>query len=187
MSQHASTRRTRLQLEHLGDRLAPSALLGDPPAHAPAPPGGPHAAAVARAPGGHAAPFTLAFQCSGDVNSLTTTATGFATGLGHWTGQGHVDPTRTHIDPDADRAEINGTFTVVAANGDTLFVSFTSSWQPSTGVGTESIAFTGGTGRFAGASGSATLDCTITADPESPTTFTCNCEGSGTLVLDHSR
>jgi hypothetical protein len=82
---------------------------------------------------------------------------------GPWTAQGHIDSAQ--VDPVADRAAITGTITVVTANGDQLFVSFSSSWQLSTGMGEELITITSGTGRFAGASGSGSLNCQITADP----------------------
>jgi hypothetical protein len=49
------------------------------------------------------------------------------------------------------------------------------------------VTFTGGTGRFAGASGSASEVCHVTGDPTSPSTFECSSQGTGTLVLDHSR
>jgi len=81
---------------------------------------------------------------------MTVRSTGFGTGgLGHYTALGHID--NTVIDLVADRAEYSGTFTVVTANGDLVFLSFTTSWQLSTGQGTHAITVTGGTGRFAGA------------------------------------
>jgi hypothetical protein len=45
------------------------------------------------------------------------------------------------------------------------------------------ITVTGGTGQFAGASGFGIASCTITQDPDSPTTFRCNCKGAGVLFL----
>ena len=58
--------------------------------------------------------------------------------------------------------------------------------NPTTGVGTGTLTFTGGTGQFAGASGSATGVCDdVTFDPAS-FTFECNSQGSGTLVFDHA-
>jgi hypothetical protein len=77
----------------------------------------------------------------------------------------------------------SGTGTLTTAQGDQIFYSFTTSWQLSTGVGTHFITATGGTGRFAGASGSGTSDCTITPDPTSPFIYFCHTEGSGTLIL----
>src|SRR5262245_51649280 len=93
MSQHASTRRARLQLENLEDRRTPSALLGGPSAHLLAHHSGPHAAAAAhvRADRGHAVPITLSLHCRGDTASMTLSSRGFATHLGHWTGRGHID------------------------------------------------------------------------------------------------
>jgi len=182
--------RVRLALEQMEERCTPSAL---PLADFAVDHGGPQSAQVGSRNGDpdaqsveakHDHVFTtkVALQCSADLSSSSTSLTGFSTHLGHWTGQGHVDSVL--LDPDADRGTISGTTTVVTANGDQLFVTFTTSWQLSTGQGHDSITVTGGTGRFAGASGSATLDCTVTADPASGT-FSCNCQGSGTLILVH--
>jgi hypothetical protein len=55
-----------------------------------------------------------------------------------------------------------------------------------TGPGQETVTFTGGTGRFAGASGSVSAVCDTTFDPAT-LAFECNSQGSGTLTLDHSR
>src|SRR3954447_18539434 len=179
----AGKNRVRLVLEHLEDHCTPSATGGGLAAHSPAHHGGLHeAAAIARASHEHAVPIKLSFQCSADVGSSTVSATGFGTHLGHWTAQGHIDSVVN--DPIADRITIGATATVVTANGDQLFVSITASWQISTGLGEDTVVFTGGTGRFAGASGHATLDCTVTGDPASQT-FACNCKGSGTLILAH--
>jgi hypothetical protein len=189
----AGKNRVRLALEQMEDRCTPSALPGAPWADFAVDRGGPQAAQFGSRHGppdaesveakhDHVFTTKMAFQCSADLSSLSTSVTGLSTHLGHWTGQGHAD--RILIDPDADRGTISGTLTVVTANGDQLFVMFTTSWQLSTGQGHDSITVTGGTGRFAGASGSATLDCTVTADPVSGT-FACNCEGTGTLILAH--
>jgi hypothetical protein len=175
--------RTRLAVEQMEDRCTPSALGGGLADHFPAQHAGPRAAVSSvRATHEHAVPIKLAYQCFGDISSSTASVTGFGTVLGHWTGQGQID--NAVVDPVADRAEISGTITVVTANGDQLFVSFTASWQLSTGEGTESINVTGGTGRFAGASGGGSLDCTITGDPALQT-FSCDCKGNGTLILAH--
>jgi hypothetical protein len=101
------------------------------------------------------------------------------------TGQGGLD--ELIIDPDAGRGAIRGTATLTAANGDQLFAVFSASWDLTTGVGEVTVTFTGGTGRFADASGSASEVCHVTGDPLSPSTFECNSQGTGTLVLDHSR
>jgi hypothetical protein len=183
MSHHISAQRSQLQLEHLEDRCTPSTLLNDPWVDLPTHHGSPHVAAAASANATHAVPIKLAIQCSADINTGIATVTGFGTILGPWTAQGHIDSAQ--VDPVADRAAITGTVTVVTANGDQLFVSFSSSWQLSTGKGEELITITGGTGRFAGASGSGSLECQITADPSSPFKFSCNCEGSGDLILAH--
>jgi len=175
--------RVRLAVEHLEDRCTPSAVGGGLTAPSVAHHGGPHAEAAARlgAAPGHAVPIKVAFQCSVDINSGIIGSTGFGTGgLGPWTSVEHIDS--AVIDQDADRGEYSGTGTLTSRNGDQLFFSFTTSWQLSTGEGAHVFTVTGGTGRFAGVSGSGTGQCIITADLASQT-FTCKSEGSGTLVF----
>jgi hypothetical protein len=177
--------RVRLGVEEMGDRCMPSTLGGGLADQFPAPHGGPHAVAAGRvqAPRGHATPLKVTFQCIADLSALTASATGVATPLGPFTGEGRIDGASIRIDKCADRGEYSGTYTVVAANGDQLFCEFTTSWRLSTGKGKHSITVTGGTGMFADASGHASLKTIITADPASPTTLTCNSSGSGVLIL----
>jgi hypothetical protein len=183
MSRHASTRRARFQLEHLEDRRTPSALLGGPSAHLLAQHGGPHAAAAAhiRADRGHAVPIAMSLRCAADTTSMTLSARGFATELGHWTAQGHIDTIVS--DPLANRVVISGTLTIVTANRDKLFASISSAWQQSTSRVEDTVTITGGTGKYAGASGHASLVCRVTVDSTSPLKLECKGKGSGTLVL----
>jgi hypothetical protein len=177
--------RVRLAVELLEDRCTPSLLQGGFSADAPAPPGEPHAdvAALARAADERAITFKAVFDCSVEIRSGTVSSTGFATGgIGHFTSLGHMDSHGLSIDPVADRGVYSGTGTLTTAQGDQVFYTFTTSWQLSTGVGTHFVTVTGGTGRFAGASGSGWSDCTITPGP-SPFIYLCHTEGSGTLTL----
>ena len=174
--------RSRLGLEQLEDRCTPGSMWGGLSAHFPAHHGGLHAAVSrSRASHEHSVPIKLAYQCSADISTGNASASGFATHLGHWTSQGHLDSASF----DKGQATIRGTTTIVTANGDKLFVKFVSSWNLATGEGHKWITVTGGTGRFAGATGSAILDCTVTRDSASPSVFTCSCKGSGTLTLAH--
>jgi hypothetical protein len=88
----------------------------------------------------------------------------------------HVDGTSTNAHLGRSTFSVDGvctnldcsastfTSTIVAANGDTLTVS-----GISVGPGTDHITFTGGTGRFVGASGTATNTVTsVVADPANP-------------------
>src|SRR5262245_2681073 len=186
MSQHASANHARLRLEPFEDRCAPSALLGDHSDRAPAPSGEPTSSAAALATGTqqHAVPIQLSAHITSDGSGFLT-LTGSGSHLGRWTGQGVIDS--FVIDAAANRIEASGTVTVIAANGDPLFVTFSVSLDLTTRRAEETLTFTGGTGRFAGASGSASLDCDVTLDPASPLTFECNGGGSGTLDFDHSR
>ena len=173
--------RVRLAVEHLEDRCTPSAMGGGLAAPSPALQGGPPALAAAltaSTPHEHAITGESSFQCSVDLSTGTVSSTGFSTGAGHWTALGHMDS--LSIDPVADRGVYSGTGTLVTANGDQIFYSFTTSWQLSTGAGTHLITVTGGTGRFVGASGDGTSDCIITPDPASPFIYFCQSTGSGT-------
>jgi hypothetical protein len=182
----AGKNRARLAVEHLEDRCTPSAMglgLAD---QFTAQHDGPNAEATALvgAADEHAIPIKGTAQCTVDFSSSTVSTTGFSTGgLGHWTALGHMD--NLVIDLAADRGVYSGTGTLVTAHGDQLFYSFTTSWQLSTGKGTHLITVTGGTGRFAGASGGGLSDCIITADPASPSIFHCQTQGSGILILPH--
>src|SRR5262245_9839787 len=131
MTQHAPTHRARLHLERLEDRCTPSALLGDPPAHAAAPPGGPpaQAAALAAGPRQHAVPIHLSTPVTSD-GSLALSLTGVGGHLGRLAGQGVVD--NVVIDEGAGQIAASGTATFVAANGDQLFVSFSVSFNLTT-------------------------------------------------------
>jgi hypothetical protein len=183
MSQYASTRSARLKLEHLEDRCSPSALLGEPSALAPAPPGEPPTA-LAAGTQQHAVPIQLSAHITSDGSGVLS-LTGNGSHLGRWTGQGVIDS--VVIDPVADRVAISVSATIIAANGDRLFVSISVSLSLTTRLGEETGTFTGGTGRFAGASGSVSLVCDTNWDPASPLTFECNGQGSGTLVFAHER
>jgi hypothetical protein len=185
MSLNASVRRARLRLEHLEDRCTPSALLGDPWVQQLAHHRRPHAAAVGRmaANDSHAVPITVSLQCKADTSSMEVSSSGFANVLGYWTGQGNIDNIET--DPVSNRIVISGTTTIVTANHDKLFVSFSTAWQPSTAQAEETVTFTGGTGKYTGASGSVSLVCRVTVDQTSPLILECDAKGTGTLILAH--
>lgn len=178
----ARNSRSRLGLEQLEDRCTPSAVFGDPRVHVPAryDASTTTAPASVRAPRQQVVPILMSFHCFGDATTMKASAEGVGTYLGRWTAQGRLDSAR--IDPAADRGEFRGAITVVTTNGDKLFVSFTTKWRLSTGKGTETITVTGGTGRYAGASGYGIAACTITADPAT-STIRCNCTGVGYLIL----
>jgi hypothetical protein len=136
-----------------------------------------------RALAGHAVPIKFDFRCFVDLNSGSISSTGFGTGgLGHWTSVEDID--NAVIDPVADRGVYSGTGTLVTGDGERLFFSFTTSWQLSTGEGTHLFTCTGGTGRYAGASGGGTGNCIVTADLATQTA-TCISVGSGILILPH--
>lgn len=73
------------------------------------------------------------------------------------------------------------TTTNVAEDGDTL------TFLETVSDGESSLIITGGTGRFAGASGSATTTGTFTADPSSPLVFTTTFESVGEIILRPGR
>jgi hypothetical protein len=185
MSQHASTHRARPGLEHLEGRCTPSALLGSSSVHLLAHHSGPHAAAVAHlgVHHGRAVPITVFLHCTGDTSSMKLSSRGFATVLGRWTGRGHID--NIEGDAAANRIVIRGTTTIVTATRDKLYVTFSTAWRLSSRLCEETVTFTGGTGRFAGASGAASLVCRLTVDRLSPLKLECDGQGAGTLVLVH--
>jgi hypothetical protein len=184
---HAGKNRVRLALEQVEDRCTPSAIGGGLADQLPIQQGGPHAAvsSVVGPARTHTIPMEGTTNCVVDISSGIVNSHGFGTGgLGHWTALGQIDSSL--LDLEADRAEYSGSFTVFTANGDKLFVDFTTSWQLSTGVGTHELTTTGGTGRFAGASGSGLMDCIITFDPATQT-GTCRGQGSGVLILPNGK
>src|SRR5215510_8072025 len=89
---------------------------------------------------------------NGNVVGANPIGSGTATHLGMFTNSGHVDFT-----PDASNPTIlhpSGGGVLVAANGDKLnFVIISGPLDLTTGIGTGDFEFTGGTGRFANATG----------------------------------
>jgi hypothetical protein len=89
---------------------------------------------------------------NGNVVGADPTGSGNATHLGVFTNTGHVDFTPDAINPNILHPSGGGVFT--AANGDKLnFVIINGALDLTTGIGTGDFAFTGGTGRFANATG----------------------------------
>ena len=92
---------------------------------------------------------------AGNPIGANVTSSGTATHLGVWTSVGQVNFTP---DPVTGRLLSNATGTLIAANGDQLKFEVNGSLEVNPdGTGTDSAVFrfTGGTGRFAGASGTA--------------------------------
>lgn len=93
------------------------------------------------------------------IRSITREGTGTATYLGKYTEQvtAQINLVTRHL---------TGTATFTAANGDTLTATVEGQATPTTTPGVLSIVevytITGGTGRFAGATGSFTLESTVT-------------------------
>jgi len=89
---------------------------------------------------------------NGNVVGAEPTGSGNATHLGMFTNTGHVDFTPDASNPNILHPSGGGVFT--AANGDKLnFVIINGALDLTTGIGTGDFAFTGGTGRFANATG----------------------------------
>jgi hypothetical protein len=92
--------------------------------------------------------------------SAIVTGSGTATHLGLWTTTGAVnygDPGQDGLLPSSGEASI------IAANGDRLNVVVQGKLNLETGIDSGTFTFVGGTGRFAGASGSA--DFVVTLNP----------------------
>ena len=89
---------------------------------------------------------------NGNVVGAEPTGSGNATHLGRFTNTGHVNFTPDASNPTILHPTGGGVFT--AANGDKLnFVIISGALDLTTGIGTGDFAFTGGTGRFANATG----------------------------------
>jgi hypothetical protein len=89
---------------------------------------------------------------NGNVIGAEPTGSGNATHLGMFTNTGKVSFTPDASNPNILHPSGGGVFT--AANGDKLnFVIISGALDLTTGIGTGDFAFTGGTGRFANASG----------------------------------
>ena len=94
--------------------------------------------------------------------SLTAFAgSGSATYLGRYTESGSIQLTPT-ADPAVFDAVASATYT--AANGDQLHATFAGTLNGATGVITATVTYVGGTGRFANASGTATLSGQVLGD-----------------------
>lgn len=94
---------------------------------------------------------TLIVNEQGLPTGSVATGSGTATHLGQWTVTGNPQYT-----PDAQGVlHSSGEATLVAANGDKLFIQIDGVLDPVAGVDQGTFYFLGGTGRFEGASGSA--------------------------------
>jgi hypothetical protein len=89
---------------------------------------------------------------AGNVIGANITASGTATHLGLWTAAGTV-----HFTPDPNnpgRLLSSAALAFIAANGDKLQIMLNGNLDPAAGFDMGVTQFVGGTGRFAGASGS---------------------------------
>ena len=152
-----------------GSLVGPSTVRPNTPAIASDATVASGAAAVASAPAALAVPFKGKFEGTQSVTPLTpplasveVSATGTATNLGRFTIE------LPHTVNFATRTA-QGTCTLVAANGDVLIADFTGQAQlgPIVSV-VEHATITGGTGRFAAATGSFTIERVF--DPAAGTT-----------------
>ena len=89
---------------------------------------------------------------AGNVIGANVTASGTATHLGLWTAAGRVQFTPDPNNP--GRLLSSAALAFIAANGDKLQIALNGNLDPATGLDMGVIRFVGGTGRFAGASGS---------------------------------
>jgi hypothetical protein len=102
--------------------------------------------------------------------STSTSTIDVATGVGETDGTSHITHcgrATFHNDftfalTGGDTFSLVGTDTVVCANGDQTFATFTITGSLSAGTSTGAFTITGGTGRFAGASGTFTTGNTST-------------------------
>jgi hypothetical protein len=101
---------------------------------------------------------TFLFDGAGNLVGADVTSTSNATHLGLCTTVGHVDYTPANDPQHPGRMLSSGSGKITAANGDTLLIEFSGVLDPPegiTGIDRPVFRFVGGTGRFAGASGTA--------------------------------
>ena len=152
----STTNRFRPSIDALENRDVPSGLTISPPGWLD-PGAAPFIAAQsAGSANAQTRPFHLEESGSAVINGLTinASASGTATHLGAFT----LTDTSTivGIDPTAEGVILHVAFgraDLEAANGDHLYASFSGSVNFTTGEGTLNFEWTGGTGRFADATG----------------------------------
>ena len=134
--------------------------------------------AASAAKGGTDRPFKGGGSGTGIVDAATGTYT--IDGSGNFT---HFGRTQLHVDgvcTNADCTTSTFTFTETAANGDEVTGSSNSS-DDGLGHFTNLDTWTGGTGRFAGASGHTTTTGTSVTDPSNPLVFHLTFTSQGTI------
>ena len=95
------------------------------------------------------------------VNANDFVGAGTASHLGLYDEVGHAEFSPT---PDPTVFQVDASATYTAANGDQLYATFSGHLNGVTGVITATVTYTGGTGRFAHASGTATLAGQLLSD-----------------------
>jgi hypothetical protein len=161
--------RTRLCIEELENRITPTVLA---PIELPAPEAilgnqahvGSHKSAATPA---HDRPFHLEESGQAVMNpdgTISGNASGQATHLGRFTL--HDTSTITGVDVTAEGVILHlvGEAELTAANGDKLHASLRGSVNLTTGEGTLDFEWTGGTGRFADATGRTAWQITLNPD-----------------------
>ena len=103
---------------------------------------------------------TFIVDGAGNLIGADVTSTSNATHLGLCTTVGRVNYTPANDPEHPGRLLSSGSGTITAANGDVVLIEFNGVLDPpapgsTTGIDTPTFRFVGGTGRFAGASGSA--------------------------------
>jgi len=120
-----------------------------------------------RAPAAHSVPF----QGQADVVLTSTQPPLTAAGTGKATHLGRFTRTET-IYPNPDNPTFTGTLEFIAANGDKLCASMSGQFTSPTGDRAEgTYTFTGGTGRFKNATGSAVFEVSPDGVPNFDVTF----------------
>ena len=114
------------------------------------------------------------WRATGSGNGLFTAGTPLTFTIDGTSNNTHLGRSTFHLDgvcTNVDCSTFTFTFTIVAANGDTLNASGEN----------ESVIFTGGTGRFAAASGTLTNTPTVVADLNNPAAFHVTFTQTGTI------
>jgi hypothetical protein len=157
--------KTRLGIEELENRVTPVRLT---PIEAPgleAILSGPALAHTVKSPAAqaHARPFHLEESGAAVINgdgTINASALGHATHLGKFT----LHDTSTIVGVEDGVLHVVGQADLEAANGDHLYASFTGSINMTAGTGTLNFEWTGGTGRFADATGATVWQVALNPD-----------------------
>lgn len=166
--------RVRLSIEALERRDVPGTLMFSSPGWGPEPPPSMKEITGSARPGlltaeahSHARPFHLEESGAAVINTdgtINASASGHATHLGAFTLHDTSTIVGVDVTPDGVLLHVVGQAHLEAANGDHLCASFTGTINMTAGTGTLNFQWTGGSGRFADATGATVWRVSLNPD-----------------------